>query len=164
MSALTHNKFRQQPYTKTFTVTLVGDNNTFSLPIATFTGAVAGKVYGIVTTNLSSNITAAHLRLNDGTNTPAVTLATGTTLSSYTAGSVIAKTGQVDVAITGILNDQARVVESAVDNLPVLQEFLVSAKTGATTTLDFRYTCNNQSSGVIQFTIIYVPLGSGSVS
>lgn len=143
----------------TKSITLNVNNTTGSINVATITGSVRIlKLYGIVTTVLSANVTAAHLRMNDGTNTPVVTASAGTTLSAATVGSMISKVNGVAGAIVLDNASQVRVHESAA-NHPSFQDFAVIQKNGSTSTLEFRYTTTDApSSGVIKFFIEYEPL------
>lgn len=138
--------------------TLNASNTTASITVATFTGQLEAQIWGTVTTALSDNITAAHFRANDGTNTPAITLAAGTTLSSAPVGTIIEKNGLVGAAIIQSTSAQARVVEHATSGLAVDTPFKLVAKAGATNTIEFRYsTTNTPASGVILFCINWVP-------
>ena len=146
--------------------TLTVNNTTGSLTVATLTKSVRVlSIVGRVTTALSANITAAHLRLNDATNTPAITLATGTTLSAAPAGTILSKTGLVTAAIVQNTSAQARVIEHATSGmLPDVGCDLV-AKDGAATTIEFRYTTTDApSSGVIAWDIFYYPINGGSLA
>ncbi len=142
--------------------TLSASNTTASNILWTVTGAVEIiKLGGVITTALSSNITAAHFRLDDQTAQPAITVATGSTLSSLTAGSLIFKSGLAAVTYTTIDNSAGRVNHGAAiaDNMHC--PFIVTKKTGAVTTIDFRYTTTNTpASGVIQFYVEYINLSS----
>jgi len=99
-------RLRSKPLTSA-SITTNASNTTASVTCFTVTGSIyVHRLYGVVTTVLSSNHTAAHWRLEDGTNTPAVTLATGTTLSAATVGSVISKNGLAAAALTLSQSDQ----------------------------------------------------------
>lgn len=154
------------PVKLTKSITLNVNNTTGSITVATLTGAVRVlAIVGVVTTVLSSNVTAAHLRLNDSTNTPAITLAAGTALSAATVGSLISKTGLATAALVLSDSSQCRVIENATQGLLPDDGFDLVAKSGATTTIEFRYTTTNApSSGVIAFDILYYPVGSGSLA
>lgn len=144
------------------TITFSVSNGTASEVCFTVTGAVLIKaLYAEVTTVLSSNHTAAHFRLNDQSATPAITLATGTTLSSLPVGSIILKEGQVDVAVTALSSAAGVVSEPAVDNEDVFCPFVVVKKGGATTTIDYRYTSTNTpATGAMKVYAYYVPLSA----
>lgn len=142
--------------------TLSANNTTVSVPLWTITGSILiWKLYGVVTTVLGSNHTAAHWRLEDGTNTPAITLATGTTLSSANVGSIISKIGLASAALTLLQSDQTRVGEAATAGNPTYCPAVLVSKNGATTQINYRYTTTNTpTSGVIQFFLEYEPLSA----
>lgn len=144
------------PVAFTKTTTFSASNTTASEIIATLTGGVEIlDITGQVTTAISSNHTAGHVRMNDQTNTPAVTLATGTTLSSAAVGSVVHAAGDETVALTLDNNSQTRVSQNNFTPRKVVK------KTGATTTIDYRYTTTNTpATGAIEWTIIYRPTTS----
>lgn len=148
------------------TTTLNVNNTTGSLTIATLTGNVSVvQIIGTVTTVLSSNITAAHLRMNDATNTPAITLAAGTTLSAAPVGTVLSKTGLAAAAIVQNTSAQVRVIEHATSGLLPNCGFDLCAKSGATNLLEFRYsTTNTPSTGAILWDIWYYPINGGSLA
>lgn len=135
-------------------------NTTGSLTLFTIAGNIElVKLYGIVTTVLSANHTAAHFRLNDGTNVPVLTLATGTTMSAAAVGSIIAATALAATAVTLANGSQARVTQAAAANQIPFQGQILTAKNGATTTLEYRYTTTDiPSSGAIQFFMWWQPL------
>jgi len=137
-------------------------NTTGSQAVFTVTGTVL--VYGMwgeVTTVLSSNVTAAHLRLNDQTNTADISLATGVTLSSLAVGSLITRNAVVGSALTAISSSQTRFADPGAAGQPYFIPFLAMKKPGATTTIDFRYTTtNNPASGVILWNALWIPLSA----
>ena len=91
-------------------VTLDASNTTKSHVLWTVTGAVEVlKLGGVVTTVLGTNVTAAHFRIDDQTAQPAITVATGSTLSSLAAGTVIFKSGLAAASYTTIDNAAGRV-------------------------------------------------------
>lgn len=143
-------------------VTTNANNTTASFVCFTVTGMIRVlQLYGIVTTVLSSNHTAAHWRLNDQTATPAISLATGTTVSSAPVGSALIRSGLVATALT--LNSSAAgvVQDPATAGNDVFSSFEIVQKTGATTTIDYRYsTTNAPSSGAIQFFLAWQPLSA----
>lgn len=146
----------------TASLALTVANTTGSQAVFTVTGTVL--VYGIwgeVTTVLSSNITAAHLRLNDQTTTSDITLATGVTLSSLAVGSVVTRNALVSGALAAISASQGRFADPGAAGQPYLIPFVAMKKPGATTTIDFRYTTtNNPASGVILWNALWVPLSA----
>lgn len=156
------SRTKRLPIRQVVSITLDASNTTKSHVLWTVTGAVEiYKLGGIVTTALGSNVTAAHWRIDDQTAQPVITAAAGTTLSSVAAGSVILKTGLAAAALTLIDNSAGRVNHGAAiaDNMHC--PFIVTKKTGATTTIDFRYTTTETpTSGVIQFYVEYINISS----
>lgn len=149
---------------ETVSKTLSANNTTASVGLFRVTGSVyIHRLYGVVTTVLGSNNTAAHWRMEDGTNTPAISVATGTTLSSAPVGSVISRTGLVATALT--LNDasQVRVLDAASAGNDGMSPFIITQKAATNSDIVFRYTTTNTpTSGVIQFFVEWEPLTAGS--
>lgn len=144
---------------------LTANNTTVSVPIFSVTGTVQiNAIYGVVTTALSSNITAAYWRLNDGTAQSNITLNTGTTLSSATVGSVITKAGLAAAALALISASQERVTEPTTLETVYFSPFIATQKTGGVATnIEFTYsTTNTPATGAIQFFVCWLPLSSGS--
>jgi len=128
------------------------------------TGTVlVNALYGIVTTDLGSNVTAAYWRINDQTIvTQVITAAAGTTLSSLPAGTMISRASLVSVAMvastaaTGLVTDPV-----AATSVGFFMPFTVTQKTGSIQTdIEFVYTTNNTSAGAITFYCGFVPLSS----
>lgn len=142
---------------------LIVNNTTGSNIIFNLTGSIQVlALYGVVTTVLSSNITAAHYRLNDQTAQPAISLATGTTLSSAAVGSVIMRDRLAATALTFINSSAGRITESSAVNLGYFSPFILTQKTGAIQTdIEFRYTTTNTpATGVIQFYLKWLPISA----
>ncbi len=141
---------------------LIVANTTGSNTLYTITGSIEVRgLWGQVTTVLSSNITAAYWRINDGSNTPAVTVSTGTTLSSAAVGSVIVKKDVAAKALVLLNASQSRVSEPTTLETTYFSPFVVTALPGATANLEFRYsTTNNPSTGAILFFLRWLPLTS----
>ncbi len=146
--------------------TLSGNNTTVATPLFRVTGSVIVRaLYGIVTTALGSNITAAHWRTNDQTATLPISAAAGTTLSSFTAGSMLTRKSIVSVALTGDNSSAAKVVDPvAATATDVFMPFEVVQKTGGISTdIEFVYTTTNTpTSGVIVHYLGWLPLTSSS--
>lgn len=143
--------------------TLSANNTTASNIIFNLTGSIQVlALYGVVTTVLGSNITAAHYRLNDQTAQPAISLATGTTLSSAAVGSVIMRKALAATALTFIDSSAARITESSAVNLGFFSPFVLTQKTAAVQTdIEFRYTTSNTpTTGVIQFFLKWLPISN----
>lgn len=141
-------------------LTLTGNNQTLSQAVFTLTGVV--KVYdiwGVVTTAIGANHTAGHLRLNDQTATLDITLNTGITLSSYQAGSLIFKEGLTAAALVAKRADVGFFEEPGAAGTPAMSPFTIGKKSGATTTIDYRYaTTDAPTSGVIRWGALWIPL------
>lgn len=141
-------------------LTLSGSNATVASPIFHLTGAVEVRaLYGVITTDLGANNTAAYFRLNDQTAQVNITLNTGTALSAAKAGSVITKAGLAAAALTLINNSAGRVNEPTTLETPYFSPFVVTKKTAATTDIEFVYTTTDTpTSGVIQFFVRWLPI------
>jgi len=143
--------------------TLSASNTTASNIIFNLTGSIQVlALYGVVTTVLSSNITAAHYRLNDQTAQPVISAAAGTTLSSAAVGSVIMRKALAATALTFIDSAAARITESSAVNLGFSSPFVLTQKTGGIQTdIEFRYTTTNTpATGVIQFILKWLPIST----
>jgi hypothetical protein len=147
-------------------ITLSANNTTAAVPLFTVKGDVEVlALYGVVTTALSSAVTTAYWRLNDGTAQAAISLATGTTLSSFTAGSFLIRRSLVSVALSATNASAGAVVDPVAATAPdIFMPFTVIQKTGnVTTNIEFVYTTTNTpASGAITFYLGWVPLSDGS--
>lgn len=145
--------------------TLTGNNTTVATPIFGVTGSVLiTALYGVVTTTLGANNTAAYWRLNDQSAQVNITLSTGTTLSAKTAGSTIVKKGLAAAALT-VLDAAAGVVsEPTTLETEYFSPFTLVQKTGGVATnIEFVYTTTDTpTTGAITFYAKYIPLGVGS--
>ena len=141
-----------------------GNNTTVNVPIFTVTGAVEIRgIWGVITTTLG-NHTAAYWRVNDSTNTPAITLATGTTLSSKTAGGVIVKKGLAAAALVLLDTAAAVVSEPTTLETPYFSPFVVNANVSATSNIEYTYTTTDTpTSGAITFYVRFIPVSQGGV-
>jgi hypothetical protein len=140
--------------------TLSGNNTTVNVPIFTIQGSVEVRgLWGVVTTVLGANNTAAYWGLNDQTNQSNITLNTGTTLSAAPVGSLIVKKGLAAAALTLLSASQERVSEPTTLETPYFSPFVVVALPSATTNIEFTYsTTDTPTSGVIQFFLRWLPL------
>lgn len=140
---------------------LVGNNTTVAVPIFTVTGAIeVTALYGVISTTLGANNTAAYWRFNDGSTQNNITLNTGTVLSGAVAGGVIAKKALVATALSLITAASAKVDESSA-NLPFFQPFVLQANPAATSNIEFVYsTTDTPTSGAITFYIRWAPLAT----
>lgn len=145
--------------------TLTGSNATVAVPLFRFTGpALIKKLYGVVTTNLGANHTAGYFRMNDQSAQVAITTSiVGATLSGFVAGGIIMKTG-LAAAVAGVKNGNAGgIVEPTTLETLLASEFMLTAKNGANTDLEYVYTTTDTpTSGVIQFAVEYQLIGTAT--
>jgi hypothetical protein len=150
--------------TVTKDVTFTGSNTTVNVPLFSLTGSVVVyQLYGIVTTTLGSNHTAAYWQINDGTANPDITLATGTTLSNYTVGSLIFRRSITSVALFGQNATASSVHDPVAATVPdFMMPFAITQKTGGVATnLEYVYTTTNTpTTGAMTFYAKYVPLSA----
>jgi hypothetical protein len=137
-------------------------NGTVAKILFHVTGTVlVNALYGIVTTDIGSNHTAAHWRINDQTiTTQVISAAAGTTVSSLKAGTMLSRTSLVSVALvastaaTGLVTDPV-----AATSVGFFMPFTVTQKTGSIQTdIEYVYTTNNTSLGAMTFYCGFVPL------
>lgn len=142
--------------------TLTANNTTGTVPVFSIAGSVnVTALYGVVTTDLGANNTAAYWRLNDQTAQVNITLNTGTTISAVKAGSVIVKKGLAAAALTLLDNAAGRVSEPTTLEAPYFSPFVVLKKTAAETDIEFLYTTTDApTSGVIQFFCVWMPISA----
>jgi hypothetical protein len=148
---------------------LVTKSQTLSASGATAATAIFGvtgcvevlRLWGVVTTTLGANHTAAAYRLNDQTAQVDITLNTGTALSAAAAGSVIAKAGLAAAAVVLINNSAGRVNEPTTLETTYFSPFVLTKKTAATTNIEYRYTTSDTpTSGVIQHFVEWRPVSA----
>lgn len=143
-------------------LTTSANNTTSTNALFRITGTVRIiRLYGVVTTVLSSNHTAAYWRQNDQTAQVNITLNTGTTLSSAPVGSFIAKTGLAASALVLKSSAAGAILEPSAAEELTFSECILTQKNGANTDIEYVYsTTNTPASGVIQFFIEYEPLSA----
>ena len=146
------------------TQTLAGSNETDVTSIFRITGSIEVRaLWAVVTTDLGSNHTAAYWRLNDQTAQIALTAASGTTLSSIKAGSVIVKKGLVAAALTKLDNVAGVVSEPTTLETTYFSPFVFVKKTAASTDIEYVYTTTQEpTTGVLQHFIRWLPLSADS--
>lgn len=150
--------YSDSPFKVSKAVTFTTDGTVIK-PLFTLTGSVMlTRIWGVVTTDLGSNHTAASLRLNDQTAQVYLTAVGGTTLSSIKAGSMVVKDKLVAVAVTKIDNVAGAVTETATAGIPVFSPVVLTKKTAAVTQIEYRYITNNTSLGAMTFYASYLPL------
>lgn len=160
-----HQPITQLGLTSPDSQVLVGNNTTVAVPIYSVTGSVlVNALYGVVTTVLGANNTAAYWRLNDQTAQVNITLNTGTTISAAAVGGVIAKKGLATAALTFIDAAAGRVSEPTTLETLYFSPFEITQKTGGiATNIEFVYsTTDTPTSGAITFYVSWVPLTPGS--
>lgn len=143
-------------------ITLTGNNTTVNVPIFHITGTVmVNGLWGVVTTDLGANHTAAYWRLNDQTSQVNITLNTGTTLSAIKAGSAIVKKGLAAAALSKLDNAAGVVSEPTTLETIYFSPFIAVKKTGATTDIEYTYsTTDTPTTGAITFYCSWVPISS----
>lgn len=143
-------------------ITLSGSNTTVSTPLFRLTGTVQVKaLYGVVTTALGANNTAAYWRLNDQTAQPAISVATGTTLSAAPAGSIFTRRSLVSVALALSSSAAGAVQDPVAATAPdsFMPFIIVQKAAGVQTDIEFTYTTTDTpTSGAITFVARYLPL------
>lgn len=141
-------------------VTLNVSNTTGSKVVYTVTGFVwVHALWAEVTTVISANHTAGHLRTNDQTANIDVTLNTGITLSGLAVGTVIYKESLTAAALQLKSNAAGCFEEPATAGIPSFSPFILGKKTAAVTTLDYRYTTTDApSSGVLTWHALWSPI------
>lgn len=144
-------------------ITLNVNNTTGSKVVFTVTGSVLVlAIWGEVTTVISANHTAGHLRTNDQTATIDITeAATGVTLSALAVGTVVYKESLAAVILKLLDNAAAKMEEPASAGQPAMSPFIVTKKTAAATTIDYRYaTTDAPSTGAILWHALWIPLSA----
>lgn len=147
---------------KTFTA----NNTTASVQLWRITGVIyIEKLYGIITTGLGSNHTAAHFRINDQTTTDPITAAAGSDLSSYPAGGIFYKGSAAADPLSGDNSSTGNLFESNM-GLPPITPLGIIKKVGANTDIEYRYsTTNAPTTGAADFFIEWRPLSAdGSIA
>lgn len=141
---------------------LTGNNTTVTIPLFHITGTVlVTGLWGVVTTDLGANHTAAYWRINDQAAQANITLNTGTTLSAIKTGSVIVKKGLAGAALTKLDNATGLVSEPTTLETFYFSPFTVVKKTGAVTDIEYLYTTTDApTSGAITFYAQFLPISS----
>jgi|GEM_PF-3458720 len=137
----------------------VGNNTTVNVPIFTVAGSV--QILGIwaVVTTVLGNHTAAYFRLNDATNTPAITLSTGVSLTSEAVGSMVVKKGLAAAALVAISSAAAVVSEPTTLETTYFSPFVINANGTVTTNIEYVYTTSDAgTTGAMQFFVRWLPL------
>lgn len=146
-------------------VTLTGSGATVATPIFRITGAAEVRaLWGVVTTTLGVNHTAAAWRLNDQTAQVDITAVAGTALSADAVGTIIVKKGVAATALTALTSAAGRVSEPTTLETTYFSPFVAVQKTaGVETDIEYVYaTTDAPTTGAIQFYCRWLPLSNGS--
>jgi len=141
-----------------------------AMPLFTVTGTVEVlSLWGVVTTAIGSNHTAAYWRINDQTiATQVISAASGTTVSSLPIGTVLSRRSLISVALTASTSATGLVTDPVAATVPnYFMPLLITAKSGTTdlTNIEYVYSTNNTSLGAMTFYVGYVPLTTdGSIT
>jgi len=140
--------------------TLTGSSATVNVPLWHVTGTVLiTGLFGVVTTDLGANHTAAAWRINDQTAQVYLTAVGGVDLSGKKAGSLVVKKGVVATAASAIDNVAGAILEPTTLETMMFSQVMVTKKTGAVTDIEYHYaTTDAPTSGVIQHWCYYVPI------
>lgn len=143
-------------------ITLSGSNTTVAVPLFHIVGTVEIRgIWGIVTTDLGANHTAAYWRINDQSAQANITLNTGTTLSAIKVGSTIVKKGLAAAALVKLDNATGVVSEPTTLETTYFSPFVAVKKTAATTDIEYVYTTTDTpTTGVIQFSCRFLPVSA----
>lgn len=153
--------------TSTDVQTLVGNNTTVAVPIFSVTGTVEVRgLWGVVSSTIGVNHTAAYFRLNDQTAQVAITASSGVTLSGLAVGTTIVKKGLAAAAVTLLDNAAGRVSEPTTLETTFFSPFILMKKTGAATNIEYLYTTTDTpTTGQMTFYLRWLPVSSdGSIS
>lgn len=142
--------------------TLTANNTTANVAIFTVAGSIEVRaIWGVVTTVLGANHTAAYWRVNDATNQSNITLNTGTTLSAAPENSLIVKNGLAAAALVYLSAAQERVSEPTTLETTYFSPFLIVSKDDVTTNIEYTYSTTDQPhSGQITFYLRWLPLSA----
>lgn len=148
------------------TQSLTGNNATVAVPLFTYTGMIeCTGLWGMVLTTLGANLTNCFWRVNDQSTQTALTLATTGTLSNLALGGQISKVALAATVLRSKVGTSAGINEITA-SLPVLSPFILCAKNGALSQIEFVYTTTDTpTTGTIQFFLRWMPLSAdGSVT
>lgn len=141
--------------------TFSANNTTASVVMFTVTGAViVHRLWGQVTTVIGANHTVGHIRLNDQTATIDLSSSTGITLSGLAVGTIISRNSAAATALTLDSNAVGAITDTTA-NQEYFTPFVLVKKSGAVTTLDYRYaTTDAPTSGAVTWYAEWEPLSA----
>ena len=156
--------FRPSPFLGllTSTSTTFASTGTQNLPLFHITGTVLiTGIYGVVTTDIGVNHTAASYRINDQTSQIYLTAVGGVDISAVKAGSMIVKKGVVATAISKVDNVAGAILEPTTLETPLFSQVMVMKKTGAVTDIEYHFaTTDNPTTGAMTHFVYYIPLSN----
>lgn len=147
-------------------VTYDANNTTESKLLFRVTGAILCEgIWNEITTTIGSNHTAAFYRLNDQTAQVDIT-ANSATVSNFGVGSLLYKKDFAGGALQASSSAAGRVVEAFTIDSVIFESFVVVAKLGANTDIEYRYsTTNTPTTGAARHFLRWRPLSlAGSVT
>ncbi len=147
----------------TFTsTTFVGSNATVNVALFRITGAIEVRaLYGVVTTVIGVNHTAASYRLNDQGAQVYITAIGGVDISGLAAGTMIVKKGLKAAAISTLDNVAGVVSEPTTLETTFFSPFVLVKKTAANTDIEYHYaTTDTPTTGAMQHFIRWLPLSA----
>ena len=155
--------YGDSPFKVSKDLTTNAATTTVNPAIFTVTGSVMlTRLWGVVTTDLGANHTAASWRINDQTAQVYLTAVGGTTLSALKAGSIILKKDLVAAALSKIDNVAGAISEPTTLETMAFSPIIITKKTGAVTQIEYKYTTStNPTTGAIRFYACYYPLTDG---
>lgn len=142
--------------------TFTGSNATVNTPIFHITGTVQILgIWGVVTTVLGANHTAAAWRLNDQAAQIYLTAVGGVDISALAVGTVIVKKGLVAAAAVALNNVAGVVSEPTTLETTYFSPVVVTKKTAAVTDIEYHYaTTDTPTSGAIQHFVNWYPISA----
>jgi hypothetical protein len=147
----------------TDTQTFTGSNATVNVPIFSFIGIIEIRgLWGVVTTTLGANHTAASWRINDQTAQVYLTAIGGVDISNASVGSMIYKMGLVATAATYKSAAAGYISEPAATQMIDLTPVIIGDKTALnTTTIEYHYATTDQpTSGSMTFFLRWLPMSN----
>lgn len=141
-------------------ITFSGSNATVNVPLFHITGAVEVlRLWGVVTTVIGVNHTAASWRLNDQTAQIYLTAIGGVDISGNAAGSLLVKNGLKAAAAVELTNAAGVVSEPTTLETLYFSPMVLIKKTAAVTDIEYHYaTTDEPTSGSMIFYVSWLPI------
>lgn len=146
----------------TNSTTFIGSNTTVNMAIFRITGTIEVRgLWGVVTTVLGANHTAAAWRINDQTAQVYITAVGGVDISALAAGTTIVKNGLKAAAAVKLDNVAGVVSEPTTLETTYFSPCVLVKKTGANTDIEYHYaTTDTPTSGAMKHYLRWLPLSS----